>query len=46
MIELIRDNMAPIMFGGLVLFLIIGYPAAFSLAAIGLFSGSSPSSSG
>ena len=39
MIELIRDNMAPIMFGGLVLFLIIGYPAAFSLAAIGLFSG-------
>ncbi|WP_055046298.1 TRAP transporter large permease [Devosia sp. A16] len=39
MIDVIRDNMAPIMFGGLVLFLIIGYPAAFSLAAIGLFSG-------
>jgi tripartite ATP-independent transporter DctM subunit len=39
MIDLIRENMAPIMFGGLVVFLIIGYPAAFSLAAIGLFSG-------
>jgi len=39
MIEVIRENMAPIMFGGLVVFLIIGYPAAFSLAAIGLFSG-------
>lgn len=39
MIDLIRENMAPTMFGGLVVFLIIGYPAAFSLAAIGLFSG-------
>ncbi|MDC9824948.1 TRAP transporter large permease subunit [Devosia sp. ZB163] len=39
MIDVIRENMAPIMFGGLVMFLIIGYPAAFSLAAIGLFSG-------
>ena len=39
MIDFIRDNMAPIMFGGLVVFLVIGYPAAFSLAAIGLFSG-------
>ncbi len=39
MIDLIRENMAPIMFGGLMLFLVIGYPAAFSLAAIGLFSG-------
>jgi tripartite ATP-independent transporter DctM subunit len=39
MIDLVRDNMAPIMFGGLVIFLLIGYPAAFSLAAIGLFSG-------
>jgi tripartite ATP-independent transporter DctM subunit len=39
MIDLIRDNMAPVMFGGLILFLVIGYPAAFSLAAVGLFSG-------
>src|SRR6185503_17366243 len=39
MIEFVRDNMAPLMFGGLVLFLLIGYPAAFSLAACGLFFG-------
>lgn len=39
MIDLVRENMAPIMFGGLIVFLVIGYPAAFSLAAIGLFSG-------
>jgi tripartite ATP-independent transporter DctM subunit len=31
--------MAPLMFGGLVVFLLIGYPAAFSLAAVGLFFG-------
>jgi len=31
--------MAPLMFGGLVLFLLIGYPVAFSLAAVGLFFG-------
>jgi TRAP-type mannitol/chloroaromatic compound transport system permease large subunit len=29
----------PVMFGGLVVFLIIGYPAAFSLAAVGFFFG-------
>ena len=29
-------NMAPIMFGSLVVFLLLGYPAAFSLAAVGL----------
>ena len=29
-------NMAPIMFAALVLFLLLGYPAAFSLAAVGL----------
>ncbi|SFC69495.1 TRAP transporter large permease [Devosia psychrophila] len=39
MIDFIRENMAPILFGGLVLFLLIGYPAAFSLAAVGLFGG-------
>lgn len=31
--------MAPTMFGGLVIFLLYGFPAAFSLAALGLFFG-------
>ncbi len=31
--------LAPAMFGGLVVFLLIGFPVAFSLAALGLFSG-------
>ncbi len=31
--------MAPLMFGGLVVFLLIGYPVAFSLAFVGLFFG-------
>ena len=39
MIHFISENMAPLMFGGLIVFLIIGYPAAFSLAAVGLFFG-------
>lgn len=39
MIDAIRDNLGPMMFAGLVLFLLIGYPAAFSLAAVGLFFG-------
>ncbi|HZD91840.1 MAG TPA: TRAP transporter large permease subunit [Pseudolabrys sp.] len=30
------DNMAPIMFGALVIVLLLGYPAAFSLGAVGL----------
>jgi tripartite ATP-independent transporter DctM subunit len=33
----VRDNMAPLMFLGLIAFMLIGYPAAFSLAAVGLF---------
>ena len=33
------DQMAPLMFLGLVFFLIIGYPVAFSLSAVGLFFG-------
>ena len=37
MIHFVRENMAPLMFGGMVLFMLIGYPAAFSLAAAGLF---------
>src|SRR5512146_2908383 len=36
MMHLLIDNMAPIMFGSLVVFLLLGYPAAFSLAAVGL----------
>jgi tripartite ATP-independent transporter DctM subunit len=32
----LTDNMAPIMFGSLVFFLLLGYPAAFSLGAVGL----------
>ncbi|MCC6777472.1 MAG: TRAP transporter large permease subunit [Hyphomicrobiales bacterium] len=35
----LRENLAPLMFGGLILFMLIGYPAAFSLAAVGLFFG-------
>ena len=36
MIELIAQNMAPIMFLSLIVFLLLGYPVAFSLAANGL----------
>lgn len=36
MIEFIAQNMAPIMFASLIVFLLIGYPVAFSLAANGL----------
>ena len=39
MIDFIRDNMAPLMFAGLIVFMVIGYPAAFALAAVGLFFG-------
>jgi len=35
-IEFIAQNMAPIMFASLIIFLLIGYPVAFSLAANGL----------
>ena len=34
-----REVMAPLMFGGLIVFMLIGYPVAFSLAAVGLFFG-------
>ena len=37
--EFITNNMAPIMFGGLVVFLLMGFPVAFSLGACGLFFG-------
>lgn len=36
MVAFLIQNMAPIMFGALVLFLLLGYPAAFSLGAVGL----------
>jgi TRAP-type mannitol/chloroaromatic compound transport system permease large subunit len=35
--ELIAQNMAPIMFASLIVFLLLGYPVAFALAANGLF---------
>ncbi|HEU5296617.1 MAG TPA: TRAP transporter large permease subunit [Burkholderiaceae bacterium] len=36
---MVRDNMAPLMFAGMILFMLVGYPAAFALAATGLFFG-------
>src|ERR1041384_1652182 len=39
MIEFVRHNMAPLMFVGLIVFMLIVYPASFSLAAVGLFFG-------
>ena len=39
MIEFLIANMAPIMFAGLIVFLLIGFSVAFSLAACGLFFG-------
>jgi len=37
--EFIASNFAPIMFVGLILFLILGFPVAFSLGAAGMFFG-------
>jgi GntP family gluconate:H+ symporter len=39
MTAFVLANLAPIMFGSLVFFLLLGYPVAFSLAACGLFFG-------
>ncbi len=39
MIAFVSHNMAPLMFAGLVLFMLYGYPAAFSVAAVGLLFG-------
>ena len=36
MLELLAQNLAPIMFVSLVAFLLMGYPVAFSLASNGL----------
>jgi TRAP-type mannitol/chloroaromatic compound transport system permease large subunit len=39
MVAFVIENMAPIMFASLVVFLLLGYPAAFSLGAVGLLFG-------
>jgi len=39
MMAFLAQNIAPIMFAGLVVFLLLGFPVAFSLAACGLFFG-------
>src|SRR5262249_13238276 len=36
MAEFVAHNMAPIMFASLVVFLLLAYPVAFSLAAVGI----------
>ena len=35
--EFFVQNLAPIMFAGLIFFLLLGFPVAFSLGACGLF---------
>ena len=37
--QFLVQNIAPIMFGGLIVFLLLGFPVAFSLGACGLFFG-------
>jgi len=39
MTDLITNNFVPLMFIGLIVFLLVGFPVAFSLAATGLFFG-------
>ena len=39
MTSFLVDNMAPLMFAALIVFLLIGYPVAFALGAIGLVFG-------
>lgn len=39
MVEFVSANMAPLMFGALVIFLLMGFPVAFALAANGLVFG-------
>ena len=36
MTQFLINNMAPLMFGALVVCLLIGYPVAFSLGAVGI----------
>ena len=35
--EFVVTNFAPVMFAGLIVFLLLGFPVAFSLGACGLF---------
>jgi tripartite ATP-independent transporter DctM subunit len=37
--RLLSENLAPLMFAGMIFFMLVGYPAAFCLAATGLFFG-------
>jgi len=37
--EIIANNFVPLMFAGLLFFLLTGFPVAFALAATGLFFG-------
>jgi GntP family gluconate:H+ symporter len=39
MIEFIAQNMAPLMFVALIVVMLLGYPVAFALAAVGIFFG-------
>ena len=36
MIELLQQNFVPVMFGGLLVFLLTGFPVAFALATTGV----------
>lgn len=35
--DFLRANIAPVMFVAMIIFLLLGYPVAFSLAACGIF---------
>jgi GntP family gluconate:H+ symporter len=39
MIQFISQNMAPLMFAALIVVMLLGYPVAFALAAVGIFFG-------
>jgi TRAP-type mannitol/chloroaromatic compound transport system permease large subunit len=39
MMAFLAQNLAPIMFGGLIVFMLLGFPVTFSLGACGLFFG-------
>jgi TRAP-type mannitol/chloroaromatic compound transport system permease large subunit len=45
MTEFLIANMAPIIFASMVLFLLVGFPVSFALAANGIFFGLSASNS-
>ena len=39
MMQFIANNMAPLMFAALIVVMLLGYPVAFALAAVGIFFG-------